>query len=133
MTPVIEVCAVSKTFTSQAGITEALADVSLSVGAGELVSIIGPSGCGKSTLLRIIGDLVEPSAGTVRVRGKPPRQARLDRDYGIVFQTPVLYEWRTAVENVRLPLELTGRPRADRKARPSALLALVGLGAFHDH
>src|SRR5262245_59624095 len=133
MTPVIEVCAVSKTFTSQAGITEALADVSLSVGAGELVSIIGPSGCGKSTLLRIIGDLVDPTAGTVHVRGKPPRQARLDRDYGIVFQSPVLYDWRTAIENVRLPLELGGRPRAERETRPSALLRLVGLDGFHAH
>jgi NitT/TauT family transport system ATP-binding protein len=131
--PIIEVCSVSKTFGSRAGETEALADVSLSIEPGEFVSIIGPSGCGKSTLLRIVADLVEPSAGTVRVRGKPPRQARLDRDYGIVFQTPVLYDWRTVVENVRLPLELSGRPRAERRTRPAALLSLVGLAAFHAH
>jgi NitT/TauT family transport system ATP-binding protein len=69
----------------------------------------------------------------VRVRGKPPRQARLDREYGIVFQTPVLYDWRTVLENVRLPLELSGRPRAEQDARPPALLRLVGLEGFEGH
>ena len=132
-TTVIDVRSLSKTFTSQAGVTEALSDVTLSIAAGELVSIIGPSGCGKSTLLRIVGDLAEPSAGEVSVRGKPPRQARLDRDYGIVFQTPVLYDWRTVVENVRLPMELAGRPRAECLSRPATLLRLVGLDAFHRH
>ena len=130
---IIDVRRVAKRFPAPAGETEALRDISLTVAAGDFVSIIGPSGCGKSTLLRIIGDLIEPSTGEVRVNGKPPRQARLDRDYGVVFQTPVLYDWRTAAENVRLPLELTGRPRAERRARPSALLALVGLEAFSDH
>jgi NitT/TauT family transport system ATP-binding protein len=130
---VVEVRGVAKTFTGRAGATEALGEVTLTVGSGEFVSVIGPSGCGKSTLLRIIGDLVEPSAGEVRVRGKAPRQARLDRDYGIVFQTPVLYDWRTVVENVRLPLELASRPRSECRERPPRLLRLVGLDGFHDH
>src|SRR5258706_445574 len=124
---IIEAAGVGRTFTSRAGITEALHDVSLSIEAGEFVSIIGPSGCGKSTFLRIVGDLVEPSTGVVRVNGKTTRQARLDRDYGIVFQSPVLYEWRTVIENVRLPLELAGRPKAEWNERPRALLRLVGL------
>ena len=124
---------VGKTFTSRAGTTEALCDITLSISPGEFVSIIGPSGCGKSTLLRIIGDLVEASTGGVQVRGKPPRQSRLDREYGIVFQTPVLYDWRTVVENVRLPLELAGRPRAERETKPLALLRLVGLDEFRHH
>jgi len=131
--PIIDVQGVGKTFDSQVGPTEALREITLTIGREEFVSIIGPSGCGKSTLVRIVGDLVEPSTGTVRVNGKAPRRARLDRDYGVVFQTPVLYDWRTAAENVRLPLELTGRPRADRETRSSALLALVGLDAFRDH
>jgi NitT/TauT family transport system ATP-binding protein len=131
--PIIDIAGVSKTFTGQTGQTEALRDISLAVERGGFVSIIGPSGCGKSTLLRIVGDLVEPSAGTVTVNGKRPRQARLDRDYGIVFQTPVLYEWRTVVGNVRLPLELAGRPRAEHEQRPRMLLRLVGLEAFGDH
>ncbi len=131
--PIIALDGVAKTFESRAGATEALRAVSLKVDAGEFVSIIGPSGCGKSSLLRIVGDLVQPSAGTVRVNGKTARQARLDRDYGIVFQTPVLYEWRTVLENVRLPLELAGRPRAEREQRPRALLRLVGLDEFTAH
>src|SRR5258706_14399630 len=104
--PIGGLAGVAKTFESRAGATEALRAVSLSVDAGEFVSVIGPSGCGKSSLLRIVGDLVEPSAGVVRVKGKSARQARLDRDYGIVFQTPVLYDWRTVLEDVQLPLEL---------------------------
>src|SRR5262249_55812411 len=85
------------------------------------------------TLLRVVGDLTEPSTGTVTVNGKPARQARLDRDYGIVFQTPVLYEWRTLLDNVCLPLELIGRPREEREERPRGLLRLVGLAGFEHH
>jgi NitT/TauT family transport system ATP-binding protein len=131
--PIIELAGVDKTFESRAGATEALRAISLAVDAGEFVSVIGPSGCGKSSLLRIVGDLVEPSAGAVRVKGKSARQARLDRDYGIVFQTPVLYEWRTVLENVQLPLELAGRPRVEREQRPRTLLRLVGLEEFAGH
>jgi NitT/TauT family transport system ATP-binding protein len=124
---------VSKTYSSQAGETAALLDVSLAVQRGEFVSLIGPSGCGKSTLLRIVGDLVPPSAGTVTVNGKSSHQARLDRDYGIVFQAPVLYDWRTVEANVRLPLEVAGRARDERDQRVRALLRLVGLDAFRNH
>src|SRR5215470_4955013 len=131
--PIIVLDGVGKTFASRAGDTEALRNVSLAVGAGEFVSIIGPSGCGKSSLLRIVGDLVEPSAGAVRVNGKSARQARLDREYGIVFQTPVLYEWRTVLQNVQLPLEVAGRPHAEREQRPRTLLRLVGLEDFAGH
>jgi NitT/TauT family transport system ATP-binding protein len=91
----------------QAGVT-ALEDIDLEIVPGEFVSLIGPSGCGKSTLLRVIDDLVKPSRGEVTVNGKPAHQARLDRDYGIVFQDSVLYEWRTVARNITLPLELAG-------------------------
>jgi len=131
--PIIEIVDVGKSFSGRTGATEALRAVSLSVDAGEFISVIGPSGCGKSTLLRIVGDLVEPTSGVARVNGKSARQARLDRDYGIVFQTPVLYDWRTVLENVQLPLELAGRPRQERDARPLALLRLVGLEDFRGH
>jgi len=124
---------VSKTYSSQAGETTALLDVSLAVEQGEFVSLIGPSGCGKSTLLRIVGDLVPPSAGMVTVNGKSPQQARLDRDYGIVFQAPVLYDWRTVEANVRLPLEVAGQARDGRDRRARALLRLVGLDGFRHH
>src|SRR5712671_3354084 len=130
---IIDIRGVGKVFAGRAGATEALRDVSLAIEAQEFVSIIGPSGCGKSTLLRLVGDLAEPSTGIITVNGKLPRQARLDRDYGIVFQTPVLYDWRTVLENIRLPLEVVGRPRAEREERPRALLRLVGLEGFANH
>jgi NitT/TauT family transport system ATP-binding protein len=131
--PIISVRGVSKVFGEGARRTHALDDVSLEIQDGEFVSIIGPSGCGKSTLLRIVGDLVEPSGGSVTVKGKTPHQARLDREYGIVFQTPVLYEWRTVRRNVELPLDVMGVPRAEWRPRADAMLQMVGLKAFADH
>lgn len=128
----IEFERVSKTYQSGAGPVTALKDVSLSIAPGEFIALIGPSGCGKSTLMRLVGDLDQPSDGVVRVNGKPPEQARRDRDYAIVFQAPVLYEWRTIRKNVELPLEIMGKPAADRRERAVSLLRMVGLGDFLD-
>jgi NitT/TauT family transport system ATP-binding protein len=108
----------------------ALQDVSLYIETGEFVALIGPSGCGKSTLMRLVGDLEQPTAGSLRVKGKTPQQARLDRDYGIAFQAPVLYDWRTVRKNVELPLEVMGYSRSERRERAQAVLAMVGLGDF---
>ena len=108
----------------------ALHKVDLEIRSGEFVSLIGPSGCGKSTLLRLLGDLLVPTSGTIRVNGKTPRQARLSREYGIVFQQPVLYEWRTVIQNVQLPLEVMRVPAGERRQRATALLELVGLTDF---
>jgi NitT/TauT family transport system ATP-binding protein len=127
---VVELEGVKKTF---GGGTTALMDIDLEIGDREFISLIGPSGCGKSTLLRIIGDLIEPSAGAVRVNGKPARQARADHDYGIVFQDAVLYDWRTVARNIALPLELAGWDRRRRAQRIDEMLALVELQAFADH
>ena len=109
---------------------EALRDIDLAVGQGEFVSLIGPSGCGKSTLLRIVGDLVSPTSGAVSVNGKAARRARLDRDYGMVFQAPVLFDWRTVQKNVELPLEITGLASGERTAKAEAMLRLVELEDF---
>ena len=114
------------------GVVRALQDLTLEIGPREFVSLIGPSGCGKSTLLRLIGDLLSPTVGTIRVNGKTPRQARLARDYGIVFQQPVLYDWRTVRQNVQLPLEVMQIPKSERRERVEALLKLVGLPDFGD-
>ncbi len=111
----------------------ALQDIDLAIEPGEFVSLIGPSGCGKSTLLRIIGDLIQPTSGTVMVNGKPAPRARADHDYGIVFQDSVLFDWRTVSKNVALPLELLGWDRARRKARVDEMLGLVELHGFGDH
>ncbi|RJO68184.1 ABC transporter ATP-binding protein [Nocardia panacis] len=113
-----------------AGAVTALADITLTVGAGEFVSLIGPSGCGKSTLLRIVADLEQPTSGTVAVHGKTARQARLDQDYGIAFQQAGLLDWRTVQENVELPLQLHRVPKVERRARSAELLAMAGLSEF---
>ena len=109
---------------------EALRDIDLAIGRGEFISLIGPSGCGKSTLLRIVGDLITPTAGTVTVNDKPARRARLDRDYGMVFQAPVLFDWRTVQKNVELPLEIIGMDRRGRAAKAREMLELVELAEF---
>jgi NitT/TauT family transport system ATP-binding protein len=124
---VVELAGVSKSF--RTGVT-ALENIGLDIRAGEFVSLIGPSGCGKSTLLRIIGDLIQPSGGSIVVNGKSAHQARVDHDYGIVFQDAVLYDWRTVARNVSLPLEMLGWERARRKARVAEMLELVELTGF---
>jgi NitT/TauT family transport system ATP-binding protein len=113
--------------------TVALTGIDLEIGQQEFVSLIGPSGCGKSTLLRVVGDLVAPTAGQVVINGKSAHQARLDRDYGMVFQAPVLFDWRTVEANVRLPLEVTGYPKGQRDALVREKLELVELGSFIEH
>jgi NitT/TauT family transport system ATP-binding protein len=128
---VVNLAGVGKQFAH--GNTVALTGIDLAIEQGEFVSLIGPSGCGKSTLLRIIGDLIEPSEGTVTVHGKPAHQARLDRDYGIVFQHAVLYDWRTVSKNISLPLEMLGWDRASRAKRIEEMLELVELTGFENH
>ena len=132
-TPIVRVSGVDKQFVVAHGTTTALSGIDLEIGRGEFVSLIGPSGCGKSTLLRLIGDLTAPSAGSVEVNGKPAHQARLGREYGMVFQAPVLFDWRTVEDNVKLPLELLGRDRSERDARAREMLELVELGDFAGH
>jgi NitT/TauT family transport system ATP-binding protein len=129
----IKLDGVTKVFYTDEVETHALAGIDMEIRKGEFVSIAGPSGCGKSTLLRVIGDLVHPTVGQVLVNGKPASRARLDRDYGMVFQAPVLFEWRDVASNVELPLEILGRPRAERKARAKEMLELVDLGAFGEY
>jgi NitT/TauT family transport system ATP-binding protein len=128
---VVSVRNVTKTFPR--GRVTALQDIDLEVAGGEFVSLIGPSGCGKSTLLRLIGDLVSPSTGEIHVNGKPAQQARRDRDYGIVFQAAVLYDWRTVAKNIALPLELLGWDRRRRQQRVQEMLDLVELSGFEGH
>ncbi|MGH2935882.1 MAG: ABC transporter ATP-binding protein [Gaiellaceae bacterium] len=122
---------VTKTFPH--GNVTALEEIDLELGSGEFVSLIGPSGCGKSTLLRLVGDLVEPTAGTISVNGKSARKAREDGDYGIVFQAAVLFDWRTVAKNIALPLEMLGWDRERRRARVREMLDLVELSAFAEH
>jgi NitT/TauT family transport system ATP-binding protein len=128
---VVDIKGVTKQFGR--GGTTALQEIDLAIEEREFVSLIGPSGCGKSTLLRIVGDLIQPTSGSIVVNGKSARQARIDRDYGIVFQDPVLYDWRTVAKNIALPLELARWDRRRRAERVRAMLELVELQGFEGH
>jgi NitT/TauT family transport system ATP-binding protein len=130
----VEVAGVTKVFNAgRSDEVVALSDVDLAVGTGEFVSLIGPSGCGKSTLLRLVADLITPTTGVVTVAGEPASAARRKQGYGIAFQQAGLFEWRTVLRNVELPLELRGMGRAARRARALEMLELVGLAEFNGH
>ncbi len=108
----------------------ALQNINLDIRQGEFISFLGPSGCGKTTLLRTVADLQAPTSGSISVRGQSPREIRLQKKYGIVFQNPVLYDWRTVRRNVCMPMELMGIPKKDRTTRVTKMLELVGLMEF---
>lgn len=130
----VVVSGVDKIFsTGKASRVEALVGIDMTVEQGEFVSLIGPSGCGKSTLLRLIANLIEPTAGSVTVNGKPAHQARLDQDYGMAFQQAGLFDWRSVTKNIELPLELKGWDRTNRRARALEMLELVKLPEFAGH
>lgn len=111
----------------------ALTGVTLDIEKGEFVSLVGPSGCGKTTLLRIIADLLSPTSGDIKISGESPHDARLKRRYGIVFQSAVLYEWRTVKKNIMLPLEIMHVPLKEQSERADRMLELVGLTEFANH
>jgi len=118
------------------GGTLAAQDVNLTVKKGEFVAIVGPSGCGKSTLLRLVAGLMPAASGTALISGAPPKATG---NTGIAFQNPSLLLWRTVLQNVLLPLEVSPKHRAayrrDRApyvARARRLLSAVGLGDFVD-
>ena len=130
--PEIELEQVSMRYRTDSAEVVALQQVSLRIGKGEFVSLLGPSGCGKTTLLRLMADLLQPSGGTVTVAGMTAKEARLARKYGIVFQNPVLYDWRKVKPNITMPLELMGVKKAERDRKAMELLELVGLEKFKD-
>jgi NitT/TauT family transport system ATP-binding protein len=108
----------------------AIDDVSFNVPVGQFLSLLGPSGCGKSTLLRLMTGLDTVTEGNITVNGMSPQEARRRRDFGIVFQTPVLFDWRTVEANVSLPLEVMRYPKAEIRQRTAELLEMVGLANF---
>ena len=108
----------------------AVQEVSLSVAAGEFVSVVGPTGCGKSTLLNVGAGLLQPSTGAVRVFGQPLQG--INTRAGYMFQTESLMPWRTALGNVMAGLEFRGVPLADARAQAEDWLRRVGLGGFGD-
>lgn len=128
----LELLGVGQTFATRSGTrVQALADVSLSVGTGEFVALVGASGCGKTTLLRIVGGLILPTAGKVIYRGAA-LNGPID-DLGVVFQRPVLLDWRSVAENVTLQLEMrrTGSRNVQRRLAED-LLKQVDLADYGD-
>jgi len=114
-------------FFSERGSVTALQGLNLDVAVGEFLALLGPSGCGKSTLLRVVSDLLPPSHGRIEVFDGAPSVARLKRDIGFVFQDAALLPWRTALQNVELPLQVGGGAARRGRRSPRELLALVGL------
>ncbi len=126
--PLIRMAGVSKTYAAMEGAVAALESVTLDVAEGEFVSILGPSGCGKSTLLLIIAGLLPASAGEVRLAGRGV--TRPQTEIGIVFQNPVLLDWRTVIGNVLLQVESRGLDVGAYRPKAQALLQSVGLAGF---
>lgn len=112
---------------------QALSNINLDIYKGEFIALLGPSGCGKTTLLRMVADLLEPTEGTVRIAGMTPKEIRLQQKFGIVFQSPVLFDWRTVKKNVELPLEIMYQSKEERSERADKMLEMVGLTDFANH
>jgi len=122
----------SKRYHARDGHIAALEGITFGVREGEFLAVVGPSGCGKSTLLKILAGLLPPSSGGAFLRGTPIAGPR--RDIGVVFQSPVLFPWRTVLDNVLLPVDVQGLGRARHVQAARDLLALVGLKGFeHRH
>jgi NitT/TauT family transport system ATP-binding protein len=117
------------------GAVHALSSTDLSVRKGEFLVLLGPSGCGKTTLLRMVGGLLAPSAGEIRIAGRSLWQGEARdpvalNELGVVFQDANLFPWRSIERNIALPLELRRVPRAERLDRARALCRSVGLAGF---
>jgi NitT/TauT family transport system ATP-binding protein len=126
----VSVKGLSKNYWSHEGTICALRQISFGVSESEFVAIVGPSGCGKSTLLKILAGILPPSQGEVCLRNTPITGPR--RDIGVVFQSPVLFPWRTVLENVLLPIEVQRLPRESHVKAARDLLNLIGLEGFED-
>ena len=124
----IAVRGLSKHYPTRDGRIIALHDISFTVRDGEFIAVVGPSGCGKSTLLKLLAGLMPPSTGEAVLGGTPISGPR--RDIGVVFQSPVLFPWRTVLDNVLLPVDIQGLGRQRHMQAAFDLLALVGLREF---
>ncbi len=129
--PAIDIVGVCKTFWRGGHPTEALRAIDLKIGAGEFVSLLGPSGCGKSTLLHVVAGFLKQDAGAVLAHGETVNGPSADRC--VLFQSPTLFPWLTARDNVLFGPRASGRMGADARDRAEALLAMVGLEEFGDH
>ncbi|MGF6600210.1 NitT/TauT family transport system ATP-binding protein [Paraburkholderia sp. GAS448] len=112
-------------------LNQVIGDISFSLGAGEIVSLVGPSGCGKTTLLNLLSGLTQPTRGAVMWHGEPLKD--VPKGIGYMLQKDMLMQWRTALANVTLGLELSGMPRAQSEKKAHAMLGKVGLAPYYDY
>jgi NitT/TauT family transport system ATP-binding protein len=132
--PALRIRGVSMGFGAGAARVQALQDIDLDIARNSFVSIVGRSGCGKSTLLRIVSGLIAADTGTVQVMGEGIAAYQRNRRFGFVFQDASLFPWKTAAQNIGLPLRILGQgDRAARAARIESLLGLVQLHGFGGH
>jgi NitT/TauT family transport system ATP-binding protein len=130
-TPAVELSNVTEVFSSKGRRFTAISEVNLTVRTGEFLSVVGPSGCGKSTLLSLIAGMRRPTSGSVKVAGKEVRG--ISEDVGFAFQRDALLPWRSAIDNVALPLRFRGVGRKDAREQAAAWLDRVGLAKFADN
>lgn len=128
--PHVEVRDVHRHFEVNHNVVVALEAVDLTLERGQMAALIGPSGCGKSTLLRLLADLLPPTSGEIRIGGAAPAALRSEQRIGFVFQDPTLLPWRTVLDNVRLPIQLSGRTTSFAGLEPEQLIEMVGLTGF---
>lgn len=126
MKPIVKIKKITKYYNN----LHVLDNVSFDINEGKFVSIIGPSGCGKTTLLKIISGLIKPTNGNIIIKGSPVEIALERREFGLVFQNPVLLPWRNALRNIELPLEILNY-KSSRNS-PRKLLEVVGLKGFEN-
>lgn len=131
----IEVIKVSHIYKAEMRPIEALRDINFTIGENEFISIVGPSGCGKTTLLKVIGGLLKSTSGDILIKGRTVDEARKNREFGFVFQNPVLLPWRSVLGNVRLPLEIIGDHSAFKRQMNNCeeMLKLVGIYDFKEN
>ena len=126
----IEINSVDLSYSGRTGDIKALENIHLNIFSGEFVCVLGPSGCGKSTLLGILAGFIKPTAGAVRLNGEEIKGT--DRDRGVVFQNPPLYEWYSVRKNVAFGPRMRGLPKSEYEPLVDEYLSKVGLSEFAD-
>src|SRR5262245_29747288 len=129
--PPLSAQSVSKAYGELDEAVPVIADLSFTLGQGEIVSVVGPSGCGKTTLLNVLSGLIPPSGGTILWHGRPIDG--MPGHVGYMLQKDLLFPWRTAVANVTIGLEIKGLGREEARRRARAMLDQLALSGFEDH